>query len=65
MVNIRSKHIGRDIAAGFKNIVGGELKGYTELLQEAREQATQRQSGRTATPKIPEALRTGGTTSGN
>ena len=33
MVNIRSKHIGRDIAVGFKNIVGGELKGYTELLQ--------------------------------
>lgn len=40
--SVRSKHIGRDIAAGFKNIVGGELKGYTELLQEAREQATQR-----------------------
>lgn len=40
--SVRSKHIGRDIAAGFKNIVGGELKGYTELLQEARDQATQR-----------------------
>lgn len=40
--SVRSKHIGRDIAAGLKNIVGGELKGYTELLQEARREATQR-----------------------
>jgi uncharacterized protein YbjQ (UPF0145 family) len=39
---IRAKHIGRDIMAGLKNIVGGELKGYTELLVEAREQATER-----------------------
>ena len=39
---IRAKHIGRDIAAGLKNIVGGELKGYTELLQEAREEALDR-----------------------
>jgi uncharacterized protein YbjQ (UPF0145 family) len=39
---VRTKHIGRDIAAGFKNMVGGELKGYTELLQEARQEATQR-----------------------
>ena len=39
---IRAKHIGRDIAAGFKNIVGGELKGYTELLQEARQEALDR-----------------------
>lgn len=39
---IRAKHLGRDIAAGFKNIVGGELKGYTELLTEARRQATER-----------------------
>jgi len=36
---VRAKHIGRDIAASFKNIVGGELKGYTELLQESRKQA--------------------------
>ena len=27
---VRAKHVGRDIAAGFKNLVGGELKGYTE-----------------------------------
>lgn len=39
---VRSKHVGKDILAGFKNIVGGELKGYTELLQEAREEATDR-----------------------
>lgn len=39
---IRAKHIGRDIAAGFKNLVGGELRGYTELLQEARQEATDR-----------------------
>ena len=39
---VRAKHIGRDIMAGFKNIVGGELKGYTELLNEARQEAIQR-----------------------
>ncbi|MFC1584869.1 YbjQ family protein [Fibrobacterota bacterium] len=39
---IRAKHIGRDIMAGFKNILGGELKGYTELLQESRRQALER-----------------------
>ena len=39
---VRAKHAGRDIMAGLKNIVGGELKGYTELLGEAREQAMDR-----------------------
>ena len=39
---IRAKHVGRDIMAGLKNIVGGELKGYTELLQEARKEAVER-----------------------
>ena len=39
---VRAKHFGRDIMAGLKNIVGGELKGYTELLQEARSQALER-----------------------
>ena len=39
---IRAKHIGKDIMAGLKNIVGGELKGYTELLQESRKEATER-----------------------
>ena len=39
---VRAKHIGRDFMASLKNIVGGELKGYTELLHEAREDAIQR-----------------------
>jgi len=39
---IRAKHIGRDIMAGFKNVFGGELKGYTELLRESRRQAMER-----------------------
>lgn len=39
---IRAKHIGRDIMAGLKNLVGGELTGYTELLQEARMEAVDR-----------------------
>ena len=33
---VRAKHFGRDLAAGLKNLVGGELTGYTELLTEAR-----------------------------
>ena len=37
----RAKHIGKDILAGFKNIVGGELGSYTELLREARHEAMQ------------------------
>ncbi len=40
--SVRAKHVGRDIAAGFKNILGGELKAYTELLSESREEATER-----------------------
>ncbi len=39
---VRSKHVGRDIMAGVKNIFGGELTGYTELLQESREEAMDR-----------------------
>jgi len=39
---IRAKHAGRDIMAGFKNLVGGELTAYTELLTEARREAMQR-----------------------
>lgn len=41
---VRAKHIGRDIAAGLKNVVGGELRGYTELLAEARGEAIRRMS---------------------
>ena len=37
--SVRAKHVGRDIAAGLKNIFGGELKGYTELLSESRDEA--------------------------
>ncbi|MFC1529197.1 YbjQ family protein [Gemmatimonadota bacterium] len=39
---IRAKHAGRDFMAGLKNIVGGELTAYTELLTEARREAMQR-----------------------
>ena len=40
--SVRAKHVGRDLMAGLKNIFGGELKGYTELLQESRAEATSR-----------------------
>ncbi len=40
--SVRAKHVGRDIMAGVKNIFGGELKGYTELLQESRREAMMR-----------------------
>lgn len=39
---VRAKHVGRDIMAGLKNVFGGELKGYTELLTESREEAMDR-----------------------
>ncbi|MGB0722438.1 MAG: YbjQ family protein [Gammaproteobacteria bacterium] len=39
---VRAKHAGRDIMAGLKNLVGGELKGYTELLNESRQEALDR-----------------------
>jgi len=41
---VRAKHIGRDIMAGLKNVIGGELVGYTELLTEARGEAIRRMS---------------------
>ncbi len=34
---VRCKHIGKDIGASFKNLVGGEMKGYNEMLVEARQ----------------------------
>ena len=40
--SVRAKHVGRDLMASFKNIFGGELKGYTELLQESRDEALER-----------------------
>ena len=39
---IRAKHLGTDLGASLKNIVGGELKGYTDLLQESRKEALER-----------------------
>lgn len=39
---IRARHVGRDILAGLKNIVGGELHDYTKLMAEAREQSIDR-----------------------
>ncbi len=39
---VRAKHVGKDIMASLKNIVGGELTGYTELLAESRTEATER-----------------------
>lgn len=39
---VRAKHIGRDFMAGLKNLIGGELKGYTELLEDSREEAIKR-----------------------
>lgn len=39
---VRSKHAGRDLLASLKNIVGGELTAYTELLEESRQEAMSR-----------------------
>ncbi len=39
---IQAKHIGKDIVAGFRHIVGGEIKEYTEMMSEAREIALKR-----------------------
>ncbi len=39
---VRAKHLGKDILASLKNLVGGELTSYTELLNEARQEAIQR-----------------------
>ncbi|MBC8455478.1 MAG: YbjQ family protein [Flavobacteriales bacterium] len=39
---VRTRNVGRDILAGFKNLVGGEIEEYTKLQADAREQALQR-----------------------
>ena len=39
---IRARHIGHDIVAGLRNVVGGEIKDYTVMLAQAREEALQR-----------------------
>ncbi|EGR2891153.1 hypothetical protein DMW05_06895 [Vibrio parahaemolyticus] len=42
---VQSKHIGRDLMASLKSIVGGEIRGYTEMMTEARDIAIQRMVG--------------------
>lgn len=42
---VRTKHIGRDMGASLKSIVGGELRGYTDMMTEARNEAIERMSG--------------------
>lgn len=39
---VQTKNVGRDIAAGFKTLVGGEIKGYSQMMNEARQIATER-----------------------
>ncbi len=39
---IRSRHVGQDIMAGLRNIIGGEIKQYTQMISEAREEALSR-----------------------
>jgi len=39
---IRARHLGRDVMAGLRNIVGGEIKDYTRMLTQARDQAIER-----------------------
>lgn len=39
---IRARHVGKDILAGLKNLVGGEIEEYTKLMAEAREQSLDR-----------------------
>jgi len=39
---VQSKHIGKDIGASFKTLVGGEIRGYSEMIEEARAIAMQR-----------------------
>jgi len=43
---VRAKHVGKDIIAGLKNLVGGELKEYTEMMSESREIAISRMNAK-------------------
>jgi uncharacterized protein YbjQ (UPF0145 family) len=45
---IQSKNIGRDITQGFKTLIGGELKAYTEMMNDARALATERMTAEAA-----------------
>jgi uncharacterized protein YbjQ (UPF0145 family) len=40
--SVRARHVGRDLLAGLRNLVGGEVQEYTKLLAESREEAVQR-----------------------
>ena len=40
--SVRARHVGRDIVAAFRNLVGGEIEEYSELLAQSREEAVQR-----------------------
>ena len=44
--SVRARHVGKDIVAGFRSIVGGEIDEYTKLLAESREMAVRRMSER-------------------
>lgn len=46
---VRARHVGRDILAGFKNLVGGEIGAYQHLLMESREEAMGRLEAEAAT----------------
>ena len=39
---VQTKHLGKDLRAGFRSVIGGESKSYTELMEEARRTAMQR-----------------------
>ena len=39
---VQTKHLGKDIGAGLRSVIGGEARGYTEMLEEARRTATER-----------------------
>ena len=43
--SVRARHVGRDVLAGLRNLVGGEVQEYTKLLAESREEAVQRMVG--------------------
>ncbi len=43
---VRARHVGRDVMAGFKNLVGGEIKSYTDMISQARDEAYNRMVNR-------------------
>ncbi len=43
---VKTKHVGKDIRAGLRTLVGGEVKGYTAMMEEAKDTATQRMMDR-------------------